>query len=216
MNGRSKKLLLHCCCGPCTIYPLEVLRGEGFDVEGLFLNPNIHPWSEYRRRLDALLAYAYVRGLKVITVADDRPETYFRAVTGREEERCGICYELRIRRSLEKARDLGYTHFTTTLLYSPYQRHELIRQICGDLARDHGVTFVYRDFRAGWKEGVRISRRLGMYRQNYCGCLYSERDRLFPDAVGAPESVSDLQHPPSPGGSKDGPRSKKKQGNTIP
>jgi predicted adenine nucleotide alpha hydrolase (AANH) superfamily ATPase len=161
--------LLHICCAPCTIYPLRILREEGNEVSGLFYNPNIHPYLEYRKRLETLDAYAAQAELPVIREEGYHLEEYLRQVAFREEERCRHCYLLRLTRAAQIARNNRFDAFTTTLLYSRFQRHDLIRTIGASLAGEQGIPFLYRDFREGWSEGVRISKENGMYRQPYCG-----------------------------------------------
>ncbi len=171
------KLLMHVCCGPCALYPLQVLREEGYEVHGYFFNPNIHPFSEYTRRLHTLKTYAEGEAWPVIYAREYPVEEYFRLVAYRETERCRFCYLLRLERAAEAAKRGGFDAFTTTLLVSPFQKHDMIREVGEAAAGKYGITFLYRDFRAGFKEGVKRSKELGMYRQQYCGCVYSERER---------------------------------------
>jgi epoxyqueuosine reductase len=171
------KILLHICCAPCLIYPLKILKSEGHDLTGLFFNPNIHPLLEYRKRRDALHLYADAQEFVLADDNDYPLEDFFRQVAFREEERCRICYRLRLTYTASKARKENFDGFSTTLLYSKYQKHDDIKGIGELLSKEHGVDFVYRDFREGWSEGVRISKALGMYRQAYCGCIFSEKER---------------------------------------
>ena len=180
-KGTVLKILLHICCAPCTIYPLRILRGEGHGVFGLFYNPNIHPYLEYRRRLDALTSYAGVEGLAVIREEAYPIEVFLRQIAFREEERCRCCYQIRLSHAAWIAKKEGFDAFTTTLLYSRYQKHDLIREIGEGTAAAQGVPFFYRDFREGWSEGVRVSKERGMYRQPYCGCIFSEKERYCRD-----------------------------------
>jgi hypothetical protein len=177
------KILLHICCSPCLIYPLRILREIGHDVTGHFFNPNIHPYLEYQRRADTLSAYAGEKGLPVIWAEDYGMEAFFRLVAGHEDDRCRICYTLRLQETARVAKEEGFTGFTTTLLYSKFQKHDVIREVGERLGREVGIPFVYHDFRAGWQEGVDLSREIGMYRQPYCGCLYSEKDRYYRQAT---------------------------------
>ncbi|MHB8769419.1 MAG: epoxyqueuosine reductase QueH [Syntrophales bacterium] len=179
-------MLLHLCCGPCTIFPLRALRAEGGEVCGVFINPNIHPYQEYRRRLETLELYAGQVGLPVIREETYPLEAFLRQVAFREEERCRPCYAVRLTRTARIARNGRYDAFTTTLLYSRFQKHGLIRSVAEEVARREGVPFLYRDFRDGWSEGVRISREIGMYRQQYCGCIYSEKERFYSPPTVAP------------------------------
>ncbi|MHB9098447.1 MAG: epoxyqueuosine reductase QueH [Syntrophales bacterium] len=172
------RILLHICCAPCTIYPLRILRGEGNDVTGFFYNPNIHPYLEYRKRLETLDSYAVQAEFTVIREEGYPLEEYLRQVAFREEDRCRHCYLLRLTRAAQTARKDRFDAFTTTLLYSRFQKHDLIRQIGESVAVQQGISFLYRDFREGWSEGIQISKDIGMYRQPYCGCIYSERERF--------------------------------------
>lgn len=173
------KLLMHVCCGPCALYPLKALLEEGHGVHGYFFNPNIHPYTEYERRRDTLAAYAENEGWTVIYAQEYPVEEYFRMTAYRETERCRFCYILRLKQSAGVAKRGGFEAFTTTLLVSPFQKHELIREAGEAMAAQYGVPFLYRDFRVGFKEGVRRSKEIGMYRQQYCGCVYSEKERYF-------------------------------------
>lgn len=171
------RLLLHICCAPCSIYPLRLLREKGWDIQGYFFNPNIHPYQEYERRLATLQEYAAQTGLPLLIAPGYDMEEFFRRVVYREQERCRFCYAWRLEHAARTARELGATAFTSTLLYSRYQRHELIRELGAQIALEAGVAFYYEDFRLGWREGIDTSKKLGLYRQQYCGCLYSEKER---------------------------------------
>ena len=109
------------------------------------------------------------------------PAPWLRAVAGREEGRCLFCWRMRLRKTAELARELGYEAFSSSLLYSRYQNHEVIRKLGDSIAADLGIAFVYADFRPFWQEGIRISKEWGIYRQQYCGCIYSEYDRYARD-----------------------------------
>jgi len=173
------KILLHICCAPCAIYPLRVLREAGHEVVGLFFNPNIHPYSEYRKRLDTLVTYADSFDLKLICPDDYPMEDFLRNVVFREKERCRYCYHTRLSYAAAVARRGKFDSFTTTLLYSKFQDSDMIVSQGESIAREKDVAFYNRDFREGWKEGIAISRELGMYRQQYCGCIYSEKERYW-------------------------------------
>jgi epoxyqueuosine reductase len=173
------KILLHICCAPCTIYPLEILRKEAGNIQGLFFNPNIHPYLEYKKRLDTVHEYAARQGL-VFAVAEGYPiEDFLQKTSLMGKDRCSHCYEVRLRHTAEQARKGFFDAFTTTLLYSRYQKHDLIRTTGEDIAREFDIPFFYKDFRAGWEEGVRLSKDMGIYRQKYCGCIFSEKERFF-------------------------------------
>jgi predicted adenine nucleotide alpha hydrolase (AANH) superfamily ATPase len=158
-------------------------------VRGRFFNPNIHPFAEYRRRREALEAYRLVLRIAVDYAAEYRPEAYFRLVAFREEDRCRYCYQLRLRETAREARRRNFRFFSTTLLFSIYQKHDLLREVGREVAEEEGVRFYYRDLRPGWEEGRRRYRQSGLFRQRYCGCIYSERERL----AGAPRHSRRLQ-----------------------
>lgn len=171
------KLLLHICCAPCSIYTLKYLRSEGMDVTGYFFNPNIHPLTEFNKRLATLENFAQVSLLPLTIDKEYDLEAFLKGALECGKDRCLFCYRTRLEKTFQKAVDDKVDAVTTTLLYSKYQRHDDIKVIGEELADNHGVRFLYRDFRAGWKEGVEESKRLNMYRQQYCGCIFSERDR---------------------------------------
>lgn len=179
----TKRVLLHICCGPCAIHPVRSLTDQGFEVVGLYYNPNIQPLSEYLRRRDGLLETldkleGEGRPVKLILKDDEYdPKIHLRAVTHREEQRCFYCYSLRLERTLSIAKRGGFDFFSTTLLYSKFQKHEMIRSLGVDLAGKGATGFFYQDFRQGWDEGVTTSKAWNIYRQQYCGCLYSEFER---------------------------------------
>ncbi len=171
------KILLHICCAPCTIYPYEVMSAMGHRVRGFFYNPNIHPYQEFLRRATTLESYAAKVGLPVIWDRDYPLEEFLRGIAFRETERCRFCYYQRLKATAMVARGGKFDAFTTTLLYSKFQNHDLIRDLGQMLVREVGVPFYYEDFRKGWAAGTAKTKKLGLYKQQYCGCIYSERDR---------------------------------------
>lgn len=171
------KILVHICCGPCSIFPVARLREQGHELQGYFFNPNIHPYKEFCRRLDTLKEYAADIGLSLQVDKRYLLEDFLTRVIRSERLRCEECYELRLRETALQARLLGVDAFTTTLLVSPYQKHELIRNAGEAAAVETGVAFHYEDYRPGWQSGVTVSREREMYRQPYCGCIFSEKDR---------------------------------------
>jgi epoxyqueuosine reductase len=174
-----KKILLHVCCGPCAIYPVRELRGAGMDVTGFFYRNNIHPYTECLKRQQTLEDYAAGIDLRLICPTDYDLEGFLQKITFRESNRCIICYRERLTSAAHIARRGRFDGFSTTLLYSKFQKHDLIREIGEAAGAAMDVPFYYQDFRTGWKEGITESRRLGMYRQLYCGCIYSEKDRFY-------------------------------------
>jgi predicted adenine nucleotide alpha hydrolase (AANH) superfamily ATPase len=183
----SPGLLVHACCGPCSYFPLKTLIGRDPSHPPLlfFFNPNIQPASEYQRRRDSL-AYLGAISEKLFGATapvrmefpEYRPREFFDLVGGDpfSPERCRLCYRLRLRRAAEAARDLGAEKFSTTLLYSRQQRHDVIREEGERAATEFGVGFHYEDFRVGHKEGQLAARGLGLYRQSYCGCVYGNAE----------------------------------------
>lgn len=171
------KVLLHACCGPCLIEPWDGLSAA-HDVRIAFANPNIHPREEYELRRDTLLAYAAAHGIEVDELEYDTT-AWDRAVDGLEDrpgERCRECFRLRLGMVARRAAELGFDAVATTLTVSPYQDPESIRSAGEEACEEHGITFLVTDFRDRYPEATRRSRELGMYRQNYCGCRYSERE----------------------------------------
>lgn len=187
------KILMHMCCAPCSCYPTNKLRAEGFEPVGYFFNPNIHPYQEWRQRLKTARTFAEKVGLelhmdnhyglreflsKVSSVVDEADTIQF---GDGHHKRCGICYAWRLSETARFAKDNGFEFFTSTLLYSKHQNHELIKKIAEHFADVFGVKFFYEDFREGWQEGIDLSLELGLYRQNYCGCILSEEERFSND-----------------------------------
>ncbi len=173
------KILIHICCAPCSIYPIEQLRKNGHDVMGFFYRSNIHPYRECLKRQQTLEEYAGRIDLKLIIAEDYDIETFIQNVAFREKNRCQYCYHHRLLSTAKLAKRGKFDGFSSTLLYSKYQNHETIRSIGEALARKIGTPFFYDDYRRGWREGVERSKQLGMYRQQYCGCIYSEKERFF-------------------------------------
>ncbi|MCD4734521.1 MAG: epoxyqueuosine reductase QueH [Bacteroidales bacterium] len=173
------KLLLHTCCAPCSIYPVQVLRQMDMDVMGFFYRHNIHPFQECQKREATLKQYSQAIDLKVIYQPDYRIEKFLQSVVFRENDRCRYCYHDRLKATALVAKKGKFEGFTTTLLYSKFQNHELIRETGEAIAKKYNLKFFYHDFREGWKSGIEESKRLDMYRQQYCGCIYSEKDRYF-------------------------------------
>ena len=169
-------LLLHACCGPCSLEPVRLLREEGFEPTICWTNPNIQPVFEHDLRLRTLRAWAEdVAHVDVILAGDDR-QAWERGVSPAafdRERRCKACYALRLSESCRMARERGFGHISTTLAVSPYQLYDTCMDLLERLAYQHGLVPVVRDFRPYYPSATRESRELGMYRQNYCGCRFS-------------------------------------------
>ena len=173
------KLLLHICCAPCANRPIDVLREQGLEVTGFWYNPNIHPFTEYRSRRNCLRDYAKTIDLPLLEQDDYGLRPFCRAVAEDIPGRCVKCYEMRLRRTAEVAKEQGFDAFTSSLFVSPYQKHELMREVAEQAAGDVGIEFLYEDFRPLFREGQERARELGFYMQKYCGCVFSEQERYL-------------------------------------
>jgi hypothetical protein len=171
------KILLHTCCGPCAIFPVNFLRQQGFEVSLYFFNPNIHPFMEFRKRIESLKLFAEKNILE--SFIDDRYQLtdFLRAIVFNETKRCSLCQSMRIDETVTFAKKHDFEYFTSSLLYSRYQNHDEIKGQCEDISKGSGVQFVYYDFREGWRSGIESAISQGLYRQAYCGCIYSEQER---------------------------------------
>jgi predicted adenine nucleotide alpha hydrolase (AANH) superfamily ATPase len=177
----ARKVLVHTCCAPCLIAPLKYLNTaeSGWNSTILWFNPNIHPYTEYLKRRDTLKAFVEKENLPVIWQDEYDLDLFLSSTADFDEVRCTKCYELRLTRTAQTAMGKGFDAFTTTLLYSKHQRHEEIRAIGENLAKHFGLEFYYRDWRELWQEGIDLSQEAGMYRQPYCGCIFSEKERYW-------------------------------------
>lgn len=173
------KLLLHCCCAPCSVMPLKLLREEGHELATYFYNPNIHPYREYKKRRNTFREYMEAEHVSFAMYDDYNMEGFLAAVSANPAARCGFCYESRLLKTAEFAAEMGFETITTSLLVSPYQKHELIRAMGEKAAAKFGLTFYYKDFRPYFREGQEIARAKELYMQGYCGCIYSEKERYF-------------------------------------
>jgi predicted adenine nucleotide alpha hydrolase (AANH) superfamily ATPase len=146
---------------------------------GFFYRHNIHPYTECLKRQETVQSYAREIDLRVIYQEGYELEGFIQNVVYREKDRCTYCYHERLRTTALLAKRGKFDYFSSTLLYSKFQKHDRVKSIGESVARDAGVPFFYEDFRTGWKEGVNTSRDLAMYRQPYCGCIYSEKERYY-------------------------------------
>jgi len=176
------KLLLHVCCGPCAVGAHEALENEGWDITNLFYNPNIHPFDEYYRRQENFFIYLLRSGQKGLAPFPYHPREYFQKVPF-APERCLSCYRLRIERVAEWGKKNGFHFFTTTLTISPYQNQKNIFLVGEQIAQDYDMVFLKKDFQPFYRSSIVGSKKLNLYRQNYCGCLFSlwegEKKRLW-------------------------------------
>lgn len=179
-------LLLHSCCAPCSSYVLEYLS-QFFAITVFYYNPNIYPKEEFYKReeeqrefiekLNAKNRISFVRG----EFEDDK---FYEAVKGLEDEkeggqRCRTCFELRLSKTAAIAKDMGFDYFTTTLSISPHKNCSVLNEVGAEVGEKYGVKYLFSDFKkkGGYKRSCEISREYGMYRQDYCGCVFSKRDR---------------------------------------
>ena len=146
---------------------------------GFFYRHNIHPYTECLKRQETVQSYAREIGLRVIYQEGYDLQGFIQNVVYREQDRCNYCYHERLRTTALLAKRGKFDYFSSTLLYSKFQKHDMVKSIGESVARAAGVPFFYEDFRTGWKEGVHTSRDLEMYRQPYCGCIYSEKERYY-------------------------------------
>lgn len=176
---RMKKLFLHICCAPCAEYPVQYLRQEGYELMAYFYNPNIQPQKELDRRLENVRIFSEKYKLP-LHMDDQSAETMWRNFkSDSKQDHCKVCYALRMDNVAKKCKALGYEQFTTVLTVSPWQDHEEIKRAGEQAAKRHGVEFVYMDFRAGYREGQEMAKADGLYRQRYCGCIYSLGESNF-------------------------------------
>lgn len=180
------RILVHICCGPCSVEPLKRIIGDQMEVWGFFHNPNIHPHSEFRKRLEAVKTLASYLDLNVIYDEAYSPRSFVKGVrehSGVREgmppikARCEYCYTERLEATARAAKENGFEFFTSSLLYSHSQEHEKIKKAGIEFAAKYGILFFYEDFRRFWQSGIDESKRLGLYRQRYCGCAYSKIER---------------------------------------
>lgn len=187
LGDRRPRLLLHSCCAPCSSYCIEYLAPH-FDITVLYYNPNIFPAEEFYKRADEeerfIREFDTAREFGVKLIKDTyEPAVFYDAVRGMEDipeggERCFVCYRLRLRRAAEYARANGFDFFGTTLSISPLKNNEKLSDIGRELEAEFGVRYLTSDFkkRGGYLRSIELSRRYDLYRQNFCGCVYSKRD----------------------------------------
>ena len=179
------KLLLHACCAPCSSYVLEYLSNY-FKISILYYNPNITEKEEYDKRLDELKRFIkeikYANPVDIVD-CEYNPNDYFETIKGLESDkeggqRCYRCYEMRMRKTAEVASNNDYDYFTTTLSISPYKNSQWINEIGESLEQEYNTKYLYADFkkRNGYKRSIELSNIYKLYRQNYCGCIYSKRN----------------------------------------
>lgn len=173
-------VLLHICCGPCSIYPVRFFKERKIRFIGFFFNPNIHPYKEFRERIKALQTVSLKENFEIIWNKNYGLRYFIKETFmywDNPLKRCEICYILRLRETVKTALKLKAEAFTTTLLYSIYQKHQLIKEIAEDLSYKYKIPFLYEDFRTGYNEGQKEAKNLGISLQSYCGCIFSEEEK---------------------------------------
>ena len=177
-------LLLHACCGPCSMYPVDFLKESGRELDLFWFNPNIHPQFEWNRRLENLQKAADHYGVKLIAEGECR-EDYWKSGEYLNEfnTRCLMCYDVRLDAAAKFASENGYDAFSTTLLVSPYQNHEAIIDAGKRKSEKYHIDFEYHDFREGFRKGQNMARDIGLYRQKYCGCIFSLDESDFKEKI---------------------------------
>lgn len=188
----NKSVLLHACCGPCAEWPLNVLTAEGLDLTVLFYNPNIHPKFEWERRRSNLDLLTQKKGIELIVDNEYDEDLWTNSIwKDTYESRCHMCYDIRMKKVAGIAKARGFSAFTTTLLVSIYQQHELIVEAARRASAEVGIPFLYRDFRDGFRKGQQMAREDGLYRQKYCGCILSLEESNYRDEIYGSFSGSD-------------------------
>lgn len=185
-EGTVPKLLLHSCCAPCSSYVLEYLS-QYFEITVFYYNPNIFPPEEYKKRVEeqeTLIKHLPAKYPIHFREGNYLPEEFYQAVKGLEKipeggERCFVCYEMRMREAAVLAKELDCEYFTTTLSISPLKNAGKINEIGERLEQEYGIKHLPSDFKKknGYKRSVELSAEYGLYRQDYCGCVYSKRER---------------------------------------
>lgn len=175
----ENEVLLHMCCAPCAEFPYQQLIEEGFTMEGFFFNPNIQPEAELQRRLDSVHIFAEKYDLLVHEDQRCDEEVWRNFPSNLKVHHCNYCYSLRMNETAKKAKELGFKYFTSALFVSPWQDHEGLKKAAEHAASKYGVEFLYRDFRPGYRQGQEMAKADGLYRQRYCGCIYSLGETKF-------------------------------------
>lgn len=180
-SGEKPSLLLHACCAPCSSHTLNLLE-KYFNITLYFCNPNISPENEFLYRLDELKRLVCEMGLNTNVIEETyNPEVFYSLAKGLESlpersERCQKCISYRLEMSAQKAKQLEADYFTTTLTISPHKDCTFINECGAEISRKYGVEYLYSDFKKhdGYKHSIELSRQYNLYRQNYCGCIYSK------------------------------------------
>ncbi len=176
---KNDTVLVHVCCAPCMSYSFEKLIMNQYKPAGYFYNPNIHPRREYDKRLNELLNFAGIKDYNII-IEDEHPQVWFDKVKGHENDkeggtRCEICFKMRLEKTALYAKQNNFAAFTTVLTISPHKNSSVINGIGKNISEKYGIEFIEENFKKqdGFKKSLELSKKYGFYRQNYCGCVYS-------------------------------------------
>lgn len=180
---RKPKILLHVCCAPCGEYPYVKLLQEGFEVKVLFYNPNIHPLEEWQLRKHNVEIFSHLHHVDC-SYDDTYLESNWRNISSKyQEDHCRMCYQMRLDFAAEAALKFGCDTFTTSLFVSPWQRHEMLKISARVSGKKLHVPYYYEDFRVGYRQGQQMAREDGLYRQRYCGCIFSLGESKYSDKI---------------------------------
>ena len=171
------RVLIHCCCGPCALACIDQLRHQGYEPEACFFNPNIHPSLEYLARREAFIRAMEIKEVPVVGMSPYGLADFLQAVVDADQDRCRRCYRMRMQMTARWAAQMQIALYTTTLLISPYQNVDALNQEGAAAGELWGVSFGPWDFRPLFRQGQEEARNLGLYRQKYCGCIFSEEER---------------------------------------
>ncbi len=181
MSDAKPKMILHVCCAPCGTHPFQILK-KAFDVHVFFYNPNIHPLEEYEARVDEIKRLSEKWHFS-LTIGPTDMKAWFQSIRGFENEpeggkRCDICFRMRFEKTAQLVSEIKAEYFTTTLSISPHKNAEIINRLGDEAAAKYGLAFYHANFKKqnGFKISCDLSKQEGLYRQNYCGCVYSRRE----------------------------------------
>ncbi|HOX21649.1 MAG TPA: epoxyqueuosine reductase QueH [Candidatus Paceibacterota bacterium] len=187
-NIKSSKLVLHTCCAVCGAHLCELLKNDFSEILIYFYNPNVHPKEEYEKRKEAGKKLAEIYSLEFVEGEYD-DKNWFELVRGLENEpeggaRCPICFEMRLKKTVQLAKERGFTHFATTLAASPYKSEKIVDELAGKIAREFGLEYLSTvaigalDKKEIWQKTRELAKKFNFYHQNYCGCLFSQRKSI--------------------------------------
>lgn len=171
------KILMHMCCAPCAIYPVTHIMAQGHIVDGLYYNPNIHPYEEFVKREENIEKLAEMKGFFVHYLPDFNQDLWLALREG-DTKRCQMCYDMRLKETFRFAKENAYDAVTTSLLISPYQKHDLIIKTALKYEKMYDIKFYYEDFRPYYQEGRKMAQGFNLYCQRYCGCIISLKEAI--------------------------------------